>query len=89
MSGLVRRVVLVAFAGYVGWSGAAPATAGPVCAEHIVVGRLCVQNDPGEPVTCEQTGALATCDLLHDPCGRLSLCQVCPTGDACPPPTRP
>ena len=86
MTSVVRRALLVAIAAGVGWYGGHPAVASPVCAEHLLVGRLCVQPDPDEPVTCEQTGALATCDLLGDPCGHLSICRVCPTGDPCDPP---
>jgi hypothetical protein len=86
----VARLLLLA-AVVLPWSGAQPAGATTVCAEHLVVGRLCVQDDPNEPVTCEQTGALATCDLLgDDPCDQLALCYVCPTGTHCgPPPAEP
>lgn len=81
------RAVVVAAAVCLAWPS--PAGASPVCAQHVVVGRLCVQPDPDEPVTCEQTGMLATCDILSDdPCDRLSICYVCPTNDPCPPPTR-
>ena len=86
MSRVVPRVLLAAALALAG-PAARPAAASLVCAEHISFGRLCVQNDPNEPVTCEQTGMLATCDIVYDdPCDRLALCYVCPTGDPCPPP---